>query len=238
MVDMSSGNSNNAPSNNYGDIRVTSNQIAQVRNKYSHWETADRYLASKQQTILAEAKIRDLEAQLGRCDDSRQDLLRQLQNQEIAVRQAQEQVFAVVASNGPRAEDDEVIRSRLKSVTSQWKPFAKRWALKSFKELQGRNLEIAKPMIDELVANNEAHSPDGLFEPQNDSKAAGLLLNAELARFIINRLLERPFIAAFQADTPENSTGLKVATDQALHQTYLYIRSNTGMTSRARYDYH
>ena len=75
-----------------------------------------------------------------------------------------------------------------------------------------------------LVAVDEDESPDGLFRQKNASKAPGILLNAELARFVVNRLLERPFTAAFGFDTSQEVDRSKANTMQTLHAIYLYLR--------------
>jgi hypothetical protein len=195
-----------------------------VMQKYSHWETAERYLHWKHRAYDAEDGVLQLEKEISHYQDANESLLHQVQDQDSAVRKAQESAFAVVASTGPKAEDDDVIRSKLKSATSLWKPFAKKWALKSLAELQGDRLEIAKPIFAELVAPDEAESPDGLFELCNDSKGPGILLNAELARFVVNRLLENPFTAAFQFSTTEDANASKTETVQTLHALYLYLQ--------------
>jgi hypothetical protein len=192
--------------------------------KYSHAEAAERYLVWKYRAHEAEARILQLEKEISNYQSANESLLHQLEDQDSAVRKAQESAFAVVASTGPKAEDDDVIRSKLKSVTSRWKPFAKKWAVRSFDELQGDRLEIARPIIEELVAPDEFKSSDGLFEPCNASKGPVILLNAELARFVVDRLLENPFTAAFQLGTTEDANASKTETDRTLHALYLYLR--------------
>jgi hypothetical protein len=191
---------------------------------YSHWETAERYLRWKHRAHDAEARMLQLEKEISHYQGTNESLLHQVQDQDYAVRKAQESAFAVVASTGPKAEDDDVIRLKLKSVTSQWKPFAKKWAMKSLNELQGDRMEIARPIIVELVAPDETESSDGLFEPCNASKGPGILLNAELARFVVNRLLENPFTAAFQFSTTEDANASKMETARTLHALYLYLQ--------------
>jgi hypothetical protein len=194
-----------------------------VLQRHNDWDLAESYLQYKYRAREAEARLENLEVENSHYQTQNDDLKHKIQVQDSDVRKAQDAAFAVVASTGPKAEDDDVIRSKLKSVTSQWKPFAKKWALKSFDELQGDRLEAAKPILEELVAPDEAESADGLFE-RNANKAPGILLNAELARFVVRRLLENPFIAAFQPGVTDDTEALKPNTAQTLHAIYDYLK--------------
>lgn len=224
---------------NSNSSAITSAQIAKEKQRYTHSETAERFLKYKQRTHEAEARAMHLENEIANFQGMNESLQLKVQGQDFAVRKAQESAFAVVASTGPKAEDDDIIRSKLKSVTSQWKPFAKKWALRSLQELQGEKFELAKPILEELVADDEYDSHDGLFQHKNDNKAPGILLNAELARFVVNQLLEKPFTAAFGFNSSQETISSNGRTSQTLHELYLYLRHGMSLSlSFLRYQDH
>ena len=213
-----------------GSFPISKRDILDIKQNLSHYDTAEsclrwRYVAEKLQT-----EVRQLLDEIERQKSMNQSLLTQLEGQESTVREAQESAFAVVALSVPKAEDDDVIRSRLKNATSRWKQFAKKWASRSLANLKENKVELLKPLFEDLVqdrilAEDEGHSPDGIFESEHDSIAPGILLNAELARFVVIRLLDQPFTAAFKSGAvPEHdSWSTTGSTMQALHDIYHYI---------------
>ena len=150
------------------------------------------------------ALLKELNAKTDECLDLQGRLLHQDQD----VRKAQETAFALMASNVSSAEDDNVIRSKLKRIRARWKTFARDWALKNVDDIQDKG-EFMK-LFDNLVAPDEHNSEDGLWEEKNKGIAPAILLNAELARFIAAEIVTRPFTASFGLgtkpdDTPEDT---------------------------------
>jgi hypothetical protein len=213
-----------------GSLSISKRDIQDIKQTYSHSETAEGYLRCRYVVGKLEADLRQLQDEIERQKSTNESLLTQLEGQDSTVRKAQESAFAVVASSGPKAEDDDVIRSRLRNATSRWKQFAKKWASRSLADLREHNIELLKPFFEDLVhdkilAEDEAHSPNGIFEPPHDSIAPGILLNAEIARFVVIRLLDQPFTAAFTfGAVPEPDSGSTTGSAmQTLHGIYHYI---------------
>jgi hypothetical protein len=214
------GSSGNNPGHNSADVQ-------EVVNRYRNQPTnlAHKYLKYKHRAREAEARVSQLEAEIDLYQGKTRSLIDQVQEQDSAVRKAQESAFAVVASTGPKALDDDIIRSKLKGAISQWKPFAKKWALRSLQDLEGDRLEAVRPMVEEHVAPDESDSLDGLFEQHNAGKAPAILLNTELALFIVRRLLSMPFTSAIGLGNGGPSGTLKNDTAQTLQSLYEYLQN-------------
>jgi hypothetical protein len=213
-----------------GGFSISRSDIHDIKQMNTHSETAESYLRYRYAAEKLQAEVKQLQEETERQKSTNESLQIQLEGQDSTVRKAQESAFAVVASSGPKAEDDDVIRSRLKNATSRWKQFAKKWASRSLANLKEHNFELLKPFFEDLVhdkilAEDEAHSPNGIFEPPHDSIAPGILLNAELARFVVIRLLDQPFTAAFTfGAVPEPDSGSTTGSAmQTLHGIYHYI---------------
>ena len=121
----------------------------------------------------------------------------QLSQQDQEVRKAQESAFALMASKSSRAEDDETVRSKLKAVRGQWKIFAKEWATASLDYIESKDRPAIPQLIGTLVASNEVEASREITAPANRGKAPAILLNAVLARFVGQHIVQQPFISAF-----------------------------------------
>ena len=209
-------------------------EINDIKQTKSHTETAECYLRYKYEAEKLRTEVLQLQDEIETQKGMNETLMAQLEGQDFTVRKAQESAFAVVALSGPRAEDDDVIRSRLKTATSRWKQFAKKWASKSLVDLKDEHIELLEPLFEDFVhskilADDEGDSPDGIFERDHDRKAPSILLNAELARFVVINLLEQPFTAAFtfgavSGSDSESTTGSVMQTLQSIYHHMLQGR--------------
>ena len=164
----------------------------------------------------AEKLMRSLKEEYLTISDEKSVLESRLACQDVDVRKAQESAFELMASSVPKATDDEVVRSKLKGVRARWKMFAKEWAAADIQDGEGTTALFKK-----LMAPDEKQSYDGLWHKQNRGKAAAVLLNAELARFIGDEIILQPFTAAVDYGTKQHDN-LKpcVAIMEALDMVY------------------
>ena len=171
----------------------------------------------------AEKKIWTLEEDHVTVRKEKSVLESQLACQDVDVRKAQESAFELMKSSVPKAIDDEVVRSKLKGVRAQWKMFAKEWAAADIQDGEGTTA-----LFDNLMAPDEKQSHDGLWHEQNKGKAAAVLLNAELARFIGDEIILQPFTAAFDYGTKQHDN-LQPCSDtmEALNLVYHLSREST-----------
>jgi hypothetical protein len=189
-------------------------------------EVVQMYRDQKRRGDEAEHRVQELKTELDRIRTVNNNLQHQIEDQDSAVRKAQESVFAVMATTGPRAEDDDIVRGKLKIVTSQWKPFAKAWAIRSVSEIKDEATPEWKIFAD-LVVPDEVNARDGIWEPENDAKAPSILLNAELARFIDKEIIRQPFIAIKGLTVPQQKGSIDLSTEPSTFQT-IYERTKKG----------
>ncbi|MCJ1352219.1 MAG: hypothetical protein MMC33_002203 [Icmadophila ericetorum] len=141
----------------------------------------------------AESHISNLEQLLSATETKAATLHQLVSRQDRDVREAQESVFALMKSNAPTAEDD-VVRSKVKTMRAEWRPFAKEWAVKRPPDIK----ESESPAILRLFQTLMIHKP---MESQNylwtRTCSPLILLNAELADFICFEIIKKPFISAY-----------------------------------------
>jgi hypothetical protein len=166
----------------------------------------------------AEEKLYRVTEDLKAAQEMNSSLQEQIAGQNTDIRKAQETVFATLASAGPKAEDDDVIRGNIRAATKLWKQFAKRWALKHIDDIKDE--DKAKELFDNLWADTEFAAHDGLNAKNNMNKAPYVLLNAELARFVSEFIIKAPFTAAFGLGRCDDGTGDSFATANALVSVY------------------
>ncbi|MCJ1432674.1 hypothetical protein MMC27_002031 [Xylographa pallens] len=171
----------------------------------------------------AENMIQSLKEEYITLNNEKSVLESRLACQDVDVRRAQESAFDLMVSSIPKATDDEVVRAKLKSIRAQWKMFAKEWAVADI-----RDGESAAVLFDKLMAPDEKKARDGLWNKQNIGKAAVVLLNAELARFIGDKIISQPFTAAFDYGTMHtDNPQLFSDTMETLNRVYdLFMKKN------------
>ena len=203
-------------------------ELDKVKSKVRNWDIP----TLEQECILFCERATTAEAEVVSCRSEVSDLQNRLKGQDVDVRKAQETVFALAASKVSRAEDDDIIRSKLKGIRSQWKVFAKDWAVKHMSNIKEENKSAIDQCLSRLVEAAEDRSPDGFWSQQNASKAPTILLNAELARFLAKEIISQPFISAFAYASETNAKVEEVCpTIEALNKLYnpSELRKHDGM---------
>lgn len=198
---------------------------------YSFDKLFDEYVRYLEAWTESDREITGLHADLKAAHEANAELKSQLLKQDKDVRTAQETAFSLMASNVPKAEDDDTIRSKLGRVKSQWKMFSKDWAVKKLEDISDRDGPSVKMMFVPLIASDEDSAPDGIWTPRNRGRAPSILLNTYLARFIAEWIISKPFTAAFdfRSGTDETPTDPYVLVN-ALGA--LYDATKTGMIAR------
>lgn len=157
----------------------------------------DQCLTNCEWFAEADDEIKRLKGLLIKLDEEKATLHTRLTSQEKIVREAQDSAFALMASTVSKAEDDDVVRSKIRRVRAEWKSFAKDWALKDIRDVADKHIDLYKLLCKNLVAADEVQAADGLYEPKYQARVPSMLLNAELARFIATEIVSRPFGAAY-----------------------------------------
>lgn len=166
--------------------------------KLDHRALEEECVAWSQRATSAEEEVRS-------CKDRLSELQSKFVSQDEAVRKAQETAFALAASESSKAEDDEIIRSKLRVIRNQWKTFAKEWAVKKSSSIKEEEWSKVDELFARLVGVDENQRPDGLWSKQSPGKAPSILLNAELARFLGKEIMSQPFISAFAYASEPNA---------------------------------
>ena len=165
--------------------------------------------------------IADLKQQLELSHEQLSKLKELLSRQDSDVREAQESVFTLMASNASNAEDDDVICAKFKSIRTQWKKFAKEWTAKDLPVWTDENRDVLSQLFQNLVAPDENKAPDGIYTKANRGKAPAIVLNAELGRFIGERVVQRPFIAAYGLSSRDADHHASSSFMRALENVYI-----------------
>ena len=172
-------------------------QLRKDLSRLSHQELVDAYADCMLERETEQTKNLSL---YNEAEQSRQkvlDLEKRLAGQESVVREAQESVFALMASNTSMAENDDKICSRLRIIRMQWKNFAKKWASKSMADIRDEEDHSIRRLVNAWVAPDEDQSHDGIWAIGNNRKAPSILLNTVLAHFISEKIIGKPFTAAY-----------------------------------------
>lgn len=172
-------------------VHPSMSELDELKVNVKRWEAPklrEECISWCQEAIRAEEEVKAREISISVL----QSQIVLLDNQ---VRKAQEKVFGLAPADVSKAEDDEIIRSKLRGVRTQWKMFAKEWAVKHLSSIK----EEERPEVDKLLARpvvtDESQSRDSLWTNQSAIKAS-ILLNAELARFLGKEIMLQPFISA------------------------------------------
>ena len=172
-----------------------------ARERAEAWDRqklTDEYVKNYTRRLNTQEENQLLRQQVRALQQQESELQRKLSNQDYDVRQAQESAFALLSSNAPSAEDDDIVRSRLKSIRGQWKVFAKDWALKDVRDTNSEHNVTLSQHIQRILMPENLQAKDGIMAKTNRGKAYVILFNMELARFIGEEILGRPFISAFE----------------------------------------
>jgi len=148
---------------------------------------------------VLEQRIQDLEQKIERKDkliqklegDSSahaktiEELEDQLTQRESQIAAIQGQHFETLRGQGRNmAKDDEVVRSALQSCITGWRVWAKKYALKDIADLS----EIRHLLKSHLASNNAK------FNREQALRMNFMLLNAELSKFISDRIIRCSFL--------------------------------------------
>lgn len=144
---------------------------------------------------------------------------------ESQILQAQKAAFEMTASSTVVAEDDGIIRQKLSAVTSQWKTFAKKWALKGpgpFKSLN-EGQDFVEILQRPYISDTEIESVDGITSVNYQSMLPRMLLHAELAHFICWNIAQSPFLSVAKIEKdyredPEDKNGPSISILQCMTQ--------------------
>ena len=209
-----------SPQTGRGNSRTSENEaLVKILRKLRNDDLIMGYIDQLDRANLAEEKLRKAAQEFKNTQAMMQD---KIAGQSADIRRAQESVFATLASTGPKAEDDDVIRDNIWAAKKQWKPFARMWALKNLDDI--RDKDEAKELFNRLWADTEFTAHDGLNAENNKAKAPYILLNAELARFINEWIIHAPFLPAFGLGRHrDDETGDPFETANALRSVYELI---------------
>lgn len=122
------------------------------------------------------------------------EMQRQLEKQETQIRAMQEKCLDELEGKGfLEAEDDERIRQKVQSLMGRLRLWAKEHAVARKRQIKLADL----PLVDELYRSNmtsaASEASDDLPSPENNSPAPGLVLSAELSRFLTQWIFQQPF---------------------------------------------
>ena len=126
--------------------------------------------------------------------EDNEELQRKLEEQDIQIRAMQEQRLKELHVNQRfRAEDDDTIRHKIQSCMRRWQSWARDFALTPKEHIKDSDQRLAQDLFRSHVVSDELVAPNGLLSPSKKAIAPGIILNAALAEFIAQWIIQKPF---------------------------------------------
>ncbi|KAI9736756.1 MAG: hypothetical protein M1834_000960 [Cirrosporium novae-zelandiae] len=120
-------------------------------------------------------------------------LKKEIQEQELQVKGAQDIVFSLQRSQAPQALDDDMVRQKLRIALAGLKPWAKKYAITSLSDIkQKHNNEAGRSVLSQMSNTSKGH-PGSILHKSHYSKAGAIFLTMLLADFICESIIRRPF---------------------------------------------
>ena len=169
-----------------------------------------------------EKAIRRLERETSDLANDNIDLQRQLEGQDERVRRIQEQSLKAIDSKGfSRAEDDNTIRHKIQSCMRRLQSWAKTYAVSSKDDIREANRRVANDLFLSNLVPDKVNAESGLFSPLYEAIAPGIILNAVLALFVSQWIIDQPFFCLGNASiSSPGSTNDLLRVSQAFDLVY------------------
>lgn len=149
----------------------------------------------QRESIKKEKANRALSRDISRLSQYNAELEEELHLQNSQIRTMQEQRMRHIETRGfMRAEDDDIVRSKIQSCMRRLQSWAEYYAIAKFSHVKEADHPLAKRVYQKTLVPDKAVEPGTFFPVYYDFVPPGIILNAELARYVTKHIFQQPFL--------------------------------------------